>query len=214
MKLNVNEIFCSIQGESIHAGLPCTFIRLTGCNLRCSYCDTQYAFFEGCDLTLPKIHAKITAYGSKLVEITGGEPLAQKNTPELAKRLLDKGYHVLVETNGSLNIDRLDPRCSRIMDIKCPSSGEAERNDLNNLRRLTANDQVKFVIGDRMDFDFANEILPLLPAHLPGERRLFSTVSGKLEPSQLAAWILDERMFVRLQLQLHKVLWPDQERGF
>jgi 7-carboxy-7-deazaguanine synthase len=213
MKLKVNEIFHSIQGESVHSGLPCTFIRLTGCNLRCRYCDTRYAFTEGNRRTVSQILEQVAGFGCNLVEITGGEPLFQENTPELARSLLATGYQVLVETNGSLDIDRIGPGCSRIMDIKCPSSGEAERNDLNNLDRLTENDQVKFVIGDRNDFDFACDMVPGLPERLPFERILFSAIDGQLEPSLLARWILEERLKVRLQVQIHKVLWPDQDRG-
>jgi len=213
MKLKVNEIFYSLQGESVHTGLPCVFVRLTGCNLRCRFCDTQYAFHEGSVLTVPQVVETVSGFGCRLVEITGGEPLVQENTPLLAGKLLDKGHQVLVETNGSLNIDRLDPRCSRIMDIKCPSSGESERNDVNNFDRLTANDQVEFVIGDRNDFDFACDGLPKLLGKLPVERILFSAIEGQLEPSILAKWILKERLQVRLQVQLHKVLWPNQDRG-
>ena len=155
MNLTVNEIFYSIQGESIHAGLPCVFVRLTGCNLRCRYCDTRYAFNEGSTMAVGQILDRVASFACGLVEITGGEPLFQKGTPELAAALLAKGYDVLLETNGSLNIDRVDCRCSRIMDIKCPSSGEVSKNDPANLARLTANDQVKFVIGDHKDFWFA-----------------------------------------------------------
>ena len=213
MKLKVNEIFYSIQGESVHTGLPCVFVRLTGCNLRCRYCDTRYAFHEGSDFRVSQILQAVSAFGCRLVEITGGEPLVQESTPLLAARLIEEGYQVLVETNGSLDIDRLDPRCSRIVDIKCPSSGETQHNDLNNLGRLTANDQVKFVIGDRNDFSFACGLLAELPQTLPAERVLFSAIEGQLEPSLLARWILEKRLKVRLQVQLHKVLWPGKDRG-
>lgn len=164
-------------------------------------------------LTLSQILEQVAGFDCNLVEITGGEPLIQKNTPKFAGILLEKGYQVLVETNGSLDIDRVNQACSRIMDVKCPSSGELDRNDLTNLDRLTANDQVKFVLGDRSDFDFARKMLSRLPAHLPVDRILFSTIAGKLEPSLLASWILEERLQVRLQVQLHTVLWPDQDRG-
>ncbi|MCP4715272.1 MAG: radical SAM protein, partial [Deltaproteobacteria bacterium] len=152
--MKVNEIFYSIQGESSYAGYPCVFVRLTGCNLRCSYCDTRYAYDEGEDCTEEQVLERIAAYGCSLVEITGGEPLLQPDTPGLISRLLDRGCRVLLETNGSMDIGSVDRRCVRIVDIKCPSSGEAGRNDEANLARLTAQDEVKFVIGTREDFDF------------------------------------------------------------
>jgi 7-carboxy-7-deazaguanine synthase len=213
MNLTVNEIFYSIQGESVYAGLPCVFVRLTGCNLRCCYCDTQYAFHEGSTMAVSKILKRVQKFGCSRVEITGGEPLIQERTPWLVERLLEAGHRVLVETNGSLNIDRLDRRCSRIMDIKCPSSGEQAMNDPANLNRLTAHDQVKFVIGDRDDFLFAGQMLSRLPASLPADRILFSAASGILLPHRLARWMLDERIQARLQVQLHRVIWPDRDRG-
>lgn len=213
MNLKVNEIFYSIQGESVHAGLPCVFVRLAGCNLRCRYCDTEYAFHEGVVTPLSRILEKIRQFGCSLVEVTGGEPLVQEHTPALVKTLLKTGYTVLMETNGSLDIDRVDRRCSRIMDIKCPSSGECARNDLSNLDRLTANDQVKFVIGDRDDFLFAKQMVPRLPAALPADRVLFSPVSGRLPPDRLARWILEAGIRTRFQVQLHKMIWPDRDRG-
>jgi 7-carboxy-7-deazaguanine synthase len=213
MKLNVNEIFYSIQGESVHAGLPCIFVRLTGCNLRCSYCDTRYAFDEGEALTIDQMIGRVKTFGCSLVEITGGEPLLQDGTPVLVAELLEAGYTVLLETNGSLDIDRVDRRCSRIMDIKCPSSQAASSIDENNFQKLTANDQVKFVIGDREDFRFARRMLERLPDCLPTDRVLFSAVDGQLSPDRLARWMLEESIRARLQLQLHKVIWPDMERG-
>jgi 7-carboxy-7-deazaguanine synthase len=213
MNLKVNEIFYSIQGESVHAGLPCVFVRLTGCNLRCSYCDTQYAFDEGRFMSVADIIRQVGQFGCGLVEITGGEPLFQSYTPALAGKLLESGYQVLVETNGSLDIDRVDRRCSRIMDVKCPSSGQQSRNDSANLNRITPNDQVKFVIADRDDFSFAEQMVSRLPASLPPDRVLYSAVSGRLPPHQLARWMLDARTRARLQLQLHRLIWPDQDRG-
>ena len=213
MILTVNEIFYSIQGESVYAGLPCVFVRLTGCNLRCRYCDTRYAFDEGKAMPVAQIVEQVAAFGCGRVEITGGEPLAQEHTPALVDALLGDGYNLLMETNGSLDIDRVDSRCSRIMDIKCPSSGEHGNNDIANLQRLTAHDQVKFVIGDQGDFVFATQLLPRLPAIIPTDRILFSAVSDRLPPDQLAAWMLEARIEARLQLQLHRLLWPDQERG-
>lgn len=213
MNLRINEIFYSIQGESVHAGLPCVFVRLTGCNLRCTYCDTQYAFDEGRFMSVADILRQVGQFGCGLVEITGGEPLFQSHTPALAGKLLESGYQVLVETNGSLDIDRVDRRCSRIMDVKCPSSGQQSRNDSANLNRITPNDQVKFVIADRDDFSFAEQMVSRLPASLPPDRVLYSAVSGRLPPHQLARWMLDARTRARLQLQLHRLIWPDQDRG-
>jgi len=213
MNLTVNEIFYSIQGESIHAGLPCVFVRLTGCNLRCRYCDTRYAFNEGSTMAVGQILDRVASFACGLVEITGGEPLFQKGTPELAAALLAKGYDVLLETNGSLNIDRVDCRCSRIMDIKCPSSGEVSKNDPANLARLTANDQVKFVIGDHKDFWFAVEMLERVPAFVPRDRILFSHVAERLPPDRLARWMLDANIQARMQIQLHKFIWPERDRG-
>ena len=155
MALKINEIFYSIQGESSFAGRPCVFVRLTGCNLRCAYCDTAYAYVAGVSWQIRDIIGHIGRYGSRLVEITGGEPLLQDETPALVKALLDLGWTVLMETNGSLDVRRVDEQCIRIMDVKCPSSGEADRNDLDNLRRLTAHDEIKFVIGDRGDYEYA-----------------------------------------------------------
>ena len=213
MNLTVNEIFYSIQGESVHSGLPCVFVRLTGCNLRCRYCDTEYAYHEGSTMTPLQIVEQVQQFHCGLVEITGGEPLVQESTPVLVEGLLEAGHQVLMETNGSLDIDRVDRRCSRVMDIKCPSSGEHAMNDPANLNRLTANDQVKFVIGDRDDFLFAEQMLSCLPACLPTDRVLFSAVSGRLKPDRLARWMLDDRIQARLQVQLHKWIWPGRDRG-
>lgn len=210
--LTVNEIFYSIQGESLYAGLPCIFIRLSGCNLRCSYCDTRYAYHEGEEMTVRRILDQISGYRCPLVELTGGEPLLQENTPVLIKELLNESYNVLVETNGSLDISRIDDRCIRIVDVKCPSSGECEKNDWNNLERLNFRDQVKFVIGDRRDYEFAKTTVQKI-SRIPGGNILFSTVAGKLKPAELAGWILEDRLGVRLHLQLHKIIWPNIERG-
>jgi 7-carboxy-7-deazaguanine synthase len=213
MSLIVNEIFFSIQGESVYAGCPCVFIRLTGCNLRCSYCDTPYAYEAGDRMQLDQILDRISLYPCRLVEITGGEPLFQPNTPELVSRLLSKGFDVLMETNGSFNIQTVDPRCVKIVDIKCPESGESHTCDLNNLSRLGANDQVKFVICNREDYDYAKNKLEKIPDNVPGHHVLFSPAIGILTPSVLAGWILEDGLGVRLQLQLHRVIWPDQDRG-
>jgi 7-carboxy-7-deazaguanine synthase len=214
MSLRINEIFYSIQGESLYAGLPCVFIRLTGCNLRCAYCDTRYAHDEGTDMTISEILARIESYpASALVEITGGEPLFQENTPDLVKQLLDHGRTVLMETNGSLDISRIDSRCIRIMDIKCPSSRMHSQNDPDNLRRISHSDQIKFIIETHADYVYALNVLKQLPPDFPRSSVLFSPAFGSLSPSLLAKWILQDCLGVRLHLQLHKLIWPDAARG-
>jgi len=213
MTLLVNEIFYSIQGESLHSGRPCTFIRLTGCNLRCSYCDTRYAYEEGEQMEIGIILERIAAYRCPLVEVTGGEPLFQNDTPILIQRLLTKGYTVLMETNGSFNISRVDKRCIKVVDIKCPSSGQNDNNDLENLKRLESKDQVKFVIGNREDYEYAIKTMKLIHADYPVDRILFSPVTGIMAPADLARWILDDNLNVRLHIQLHKIIWPGAPRG-
>lgn len=213
MSLDINEIFFSIQGESTFAGLPCIFVRLAGCNLACRYCDTRYAFKTEERISTDAILRRIEAFGCRRVEITGGEPLLQPETPRLVRALLDNGYDVLLETNGSINIDCVDPRCVRIVDVKCPSSGEWQQMDLGNLARLTPKDQVKFVLSDRPDFDLALDVLPRLPAHFDAGHILFSPVWERLSPAELAGWILGAGIDVRLHLQLHKWIWPGVERG-
>ena len=214
MSLKVNEIFYSIQGESSYAGRPCVFVRLTGCNLRCAYCDTQYAYHEGREFEIKDIIAQVSSHKCPLVEVTGGEPLIQKQTPFLVKSLVEKGYTVLVETNGSQDISQIDERCIRIMDIKCPSSGEEENNDLENLRRLTDKDEIKFVIGGREDYEFAKNILEF-QGRSPFIRNLvhFSPLFEKIEPRLLAEWILEDCLDVRLHVQLHKIIWDPAQRG-
>ena len=214
MSLTVNEIFYSLQGESSYAGRPCVFIRLTGCNLRCSYCDTRYAYEEGTEMELDLIMDQVSSYRCPLVEITGGEPLIQAETPALIRRLLERNFKVLLETNGSQNIQRVDDRCIKIVDMKCPSSGMEVRNDLENLKKLGSGDELKFVIGNRIDFGYAKGVLneyrkffsAMNPVH-------FSPVFGELEPRLLAQWILEEHLEVRLQLPLHKILWDPNQRG-
>jgi 7-carboxy-7-deazaguanine synthase len=213
MCLDINEMFLSIQGESTFAGLPCIFIRLAGCNLACRYCDTLYAAHVEERIAIDAVLRRIEAFGRRRVEITGGEPLLQPETPRLVKELLDNGYEVLLETNGSMNIDCVDPRSVRIVDVKCPSSGEWQKMDSENLARLTAKDQVKFVLSDRQDFDFALDVLPRLPAHVGAGHILFSPVWERLSPAELASWILGAGVDVRLHLQLHKWIWPGVERG-
>jgi 7-carboxy-7-deazaguanine synthase len=214
LPLKVNEIFYSIQGESSWAGHPCVFVRLTGCNLRCAYCDTQYAYEEGICLELLDIVYKIGLFDCRLVEITGGEPLLQKETPELIRTLLDQAFTVLLETNGSQDIGTVDERCIRILDIKCPSSGESDKSRLENLEVLTPKDELKFVIGSREDYEYAKGILATcLPHRDKIKTPLFSTVFGKIDAQTLARWILQDRLDVRLQLQLHKLIWAPECRG-
>lgn len=214
MPLKVNEIFFSIQGESSHAGRPCAFIRLAGCNLRCTYCDTRYADEEGSWREMSDIEQELRPFRCRLVEVTGGEPLLQAQTPELIRRLLDGGYRVLLETNGSQDINAVDDRCTRIVDVKCPSSRQSDKNRLANLEIITPNDEVKFVIGDRDDFDYAKAVIS---AHLSrcGDLKppLFSPVFGRLNPESLARWILEDHLDVRLQIQLHKWIWGAEKRG-
>jgi 7-carboxy-7-deazaguanine synthase len=212
--LKVNEIFYSIQGESSYAGRPCVFVRLTGCNLRCSYCDTRYAYDEGENLDIVEIIDRITSHRCVLVEITGGEPLMQKDTPVLIQRLLDLGFEVLLETNGSMDISLVDDRCVKILDIKCPSSGEANKNDPDNLKRLHLKDEIKFAIGSREDYDYAKKILSFIDKAKENTKPpLFSPVYGKMNSELLAQWILADHLHVRMQIQLHKVIWDPETRG-
>lgn len=214
MALKVNEVFYSIQGESSYAGRPCVFIRLTGCNLRCSYCDTQYAYKEGEELEIAEVVDRVSEYQCPRIEVTGGEPLIQEETPALIQQLLNEGYEVLLETNGSQDISKVDDRCLKILDIKCPGSEEADQNDLENLNRLSAKDEVKFVIGDREDYEYAKRMLDLIESNPSKVKSVhFSPVFGKLQPRILSEWILKDHLDVRLHLQLHKVIWdPDQRR--
>ena len=212
MTLLINEIFYSIQGESLYAGLPCVFVRLAGCNLRCSYCDTRYAYEEGSKMELAEILEKVATYHCPLIEITGGEPLLQDDTPLLISELLEKGYEVMMETNGTFDISIVDKRCIKIVDIKCPTSGESDKNDLENLKRLNQKDQVKFVIGSREDYEYAKNITKLISHELPEKNILFSPVFGKIACAELAKWILEDNLNFRLHLQLHKIIWPEKQR--
>lgn len=214
MTLQVNEIFYSIQGESSYAGCPCIFIRLTGCNLRCSYCDTVFAYEEGAKKTISQILKEVQKFPCNLVEVTGGEPLIQEETPLLVERLLKKGYKVLLETNGSLDISQVTAQCIKIVDFKCPSSGMAHANHLQNINCLSEHDEVKFVIGSREDFIFAKNLVRDIQSKTSSKNLLhFSPVFGKLAPGELAKWILEEKLMVHLQLQLHKIIWPLEKRG-
>lgn len=210
--LVINEIFHSIQGESSYMGLPCVFVRLTFCNLRCSYCDTEYAFHEGTSMSIESIIEKVKEYKCRLVEITGGEPLAQDNVHELMSRLCDLDFEVLLETGGSLDISRVDGRVERIMDIKTPSSGMEKKNLWENILHLKVTDEIKFVVGDRNDFDWA---VQTIRQHQLEDRCpvLFSPVFGELSPRELSGWILEEGLNARLQLQMHKYIWEPEARG-
>ncbi|MDR0533669.1 MAG: radical SAM protein [Verrucomicrobiales bacterium] len=211
--LTVNEIYQSIQGESTFAGLPCVFIRLTFCDLRCSWCDTEYAFYEGNKMSLDEILAEVDKFDCPLVELTGGEPLLQPASPALMTKLLEKGYQVLLETAGHRDISVVDRRVVRIMDLKCPDSGMSDKNRWENIPGLTANDEVKCVIASRADYEWARE--KVLQYDLPDKVRavLFSAVFGKIEPRQIVDWILADKLPVRFQLQMHKFIWDPKKKG-
>jgi 7-carboxy-7-deazaguanine synthase len=211
-KLLVNELFASIQGEGTRAGLPCVFVRLSGCNLRCRYCDTLYARENGGrEMTVDEVICAVAGYKPRLVEVTGGEPLLQIACRALLKRLLQEGYEVLLETNGSMDLSGVDPAVVKIVDFKCPSSGESDSMLWTNIRHLTPRDEVKFVIGDRGDYEWARGLIQR--EHLADRCvLLFSPVFGEMEPRMLAEWILGDALPVRLQLQLHKIIWGE-ERG-
>jgi 7-carboxy-7-deazaguanine synthase len=211
--LTINEIFHSIQGESTHVGCPCVFVRLTACDLRCSWCDTPYAFHEGRKMSVDQVIADVDAFDCPVVEITGGEPLLQPDVYPLMRRLLERGHTVMLETGGHRSIAQVPAGVIRIVDVKCPGSGEVEKNDWTNLDMLTPADEVKFVIKDRADYEFARDVV--LRHALVGRCAavLFSPVHGVLAPKDLAAWILADRLPVRLQLQAHKYIWSPETRG-
>ena len=224
--IRINEIYRSIQGESTWAGLPCVFVRTTGCHLRCRYCDTEYAFREGEHLTLDAIQSRIDAAAGdcRLVEITGGEPLLQPSVPELITQLCDRGYTALLETSGACDIAVCDPRCVRILDLKTPGSGEAERNHWPNLNDLRPNDEVKFVLCDRADYEWARDVVAEYDLVKRVKAVLFSAVHevprgleiagcASLPLRDLAEWILADGQGVRLHTQLHKLVWDPAERG-
>ena len=206
--LRVNEIFHSIQGESLKVGLPSVFIRLTGCPLRCKYCDTAYAFYSGESASIDRILEQIAAYRTRHVTVTGGEPLAQKNCIPLLSRLCDEGFHVSLETSGAIGLERVDPRVMKIVDIKTPGSGESGRNKLDVLDDIDARDQIKFVICDRNDYQWS--VQTMNEYHMADRCEvLFSPSYEQLDPATLAEWILEDGLPVRLQLQIHKILWGD-----
>lgn len=211
--LTVNEIFHSIQGESTYAGRPCVFVRLTACDLRCSWCDTPYAFYEGRKMSLDDVMAAVDGYDCPLVELTGGEPLLQKDVYPLMDRLLTSGKTVLVETGGHLSLADVPATVHKIMDIKCPGSGESHRMDWSNLERLSPTDEVKFVIRDREDYVYARDVLSRHELDRKVSAVLFSPVHGVLDPRTLSEWVLSDRLPVRVQLQVHKYIWDAQTRG-
>ena len=203
--LKVSEIFKSIQGESTYAGLPCVFVRLAGCNLNCSYCDTPEARQGGEEKSIEEIMDKVRSLGGKLVEVTGGEPLLQDETPIMVRRLLDEGFDVLVETNGTVSFGGIDRRAVLIMDIKCPSSGESDKTRWENIGLLKRKDEVKFVVGSREDYEWAKDLITKTGINLK-VKVLMSPSHGVIQPGELADWIIDDGLDVRLQIQLHKYI--------
>jgi len=210
--MRITEIFHSIQGESSHAGRPCAFVRLTGCPLRCTWCDSEYTFHGGSEMALDDVLAKVRSFDCQLVEVTGGEPLHQPEAFTLIERLCADGYEVLVETSGAIDITPVDSRAHIIMDVKCPGSGMKDRMDWENLDRVAGKDEIKFVLKDRADYEFARATITL---HRLAERCpvLFSPSFGELDPRQLSEWVLDDKLPVRIQLQLHKFIWDPNMKG-
>lgn len=210
--MRITEIYKSIQGESSYVGLPCVFVRTTGCDLRCTWCDSEFTFTGGTQMTIDQIIGEVETHQCDLVELTGGEPMLQPEIYELAERLAEAGQTVLIETGGHRDISRLDSRVIRIMDLKCPASGECERNLWSNLDHLRAIDEVKFVIADRADYEWT---VATIREHRLEDRVkiLISTAFGMLEPEQVVVWMLEDKLRVRFQLQLHKYIWPPDERG-
>lgn len=210
--LNVSEIFRSIQGEGSRAGTPCVMIRLSGCNLNCKWCDTAYAREGGQTMTLEEILRAVAAYSCRLVELTGGEPLIQENSAELLKKLCDVGYRTLLETNGAVDVGQVDPRVVKIMDVKCPSSGHSNDMLWDNIRYLGPDDEVKFVLADREDYDYARRVVEKYS--LASKMTvIFSPVYGLMSYQDIAKWILEDGVDVRMGLQLHKIIWPEATRG-
>lgn len=211
--LTINEIFHSIQGESTHAGRPCVFVRLTACDLRCSWCDTTYAFHEGRRMSVDEVVDRVRSYGCDVVEITGGEPLLQKDVYPLMQRLLDDGRTVMIETGGHLSVDAVPPAVIRVIDVKCPGSGEAAKNHWANLEQLRATDEIKFVIQDRGDYEYARDVVTGRNLAARCHAVLFSPVHGVQDAKALAEWVLADRLAVRVQLQTHKFIWHPETRG-
>lgn len=210
--LKINEIYHSLQGEGSSAGLPCVFVRLTYCNLRCTHCDTEYAFYEGEDKSIDETIFEVKKYDCKLVEVTGGEPLFQSECYDLVKRLCDEGFDVLLETAGNMPIENVDSRVKIIMDLKCPSSKMEKKNLYDNINHLKLKDEIKFVIGSLEDYDWAKDIINKYNLNTKCEI-LFSVVFGELEPVTLVNWILEDKLDVRFQLQMHKYIWHPETKG-
>lgn len=212
--LRVTEIFRSIQGESTHAGRPCTFVRLTGCPMRCTWCDSEYTFTGGDHLPMDEVMQKVRDFGCQLVEVTGGEPLAQHEALDLIKQLCDENYEVLIETGGYVSTAEVDPRAKIILDVKCPASGEAERNDWSNLSRLRADrDEVKFVVVNQEDWEFAKQIIAQYDLETRTKEILISPAWEQIDLQQLAGWIVESGLRARMQLQLHKYIWGPDVHG-
>ncbi len=213
MKLTINEIYISIQGESTWAGLPCVFIRTTFCDLRCSYCDTAYAFYQGSKMEMEDILQKVQSFDCPLVEVTGGEPLLQKAVLPLMTVLCDRGFRVLLETSGAHDISPVDQRVHRIMDLKTPSSGEVGRNRPENISHLTDRDEVKFVLGSREDYEWTREMIRKYSLNTRCKAVLLSPVFGKILSADIVDWMLEDRLPARFQLQMHKFIWEPTQRG-
>lgn len=211
--LTINEIFHSIQGESTFAGRPCVFVRLTACDLRCSWCDTEYAFHEGRKRSLEDVLAEVDRYDCPLVEVTGGEPLLQEGVYPLMERLLGAGRTVLLETGGHRSTARVPAEVVTVLDVKCPGSGEAHRMEWSNLERLRPQDEVKFVVADRADYDYARDVVARYDLASRAAAIHFSPAHASLHPRTLSEWVLADRLPVRVQLQVHKVIWPADARG-
>jgi 7-carboxy-7-deazaguanine synthase len=211
--LTVNEIFYSIQGESTYAGRPCVFVRLTGCDLRCTWCDTTYSFHEGRKMSVEGVIEEVGRYGSPLVELTGGEPLLQPDVYPLMERLLESGRTVLLETGGQVDVSLVPGAVVKVMDVKCPGSGESGKNEWANIDRLGSRDEPKFVIKDRIDYEYARDTVTRYGLDRRCAAVLFSPVHGVMQPKELSEWILEDRLPVRLQLQVHKHIWGPEVRG-
>lgn len=213
MHLDVCEIFYSIQGESTYAGLPCIFIRLSGCNLNCAWCDTRYANEQSTPMTLSAIHEEIGPINCSLVEVTGGEPLLQDNTIILIEDLIEKGYHVLIETNGSQDIQALPKSCIKIMDIKCPSSNESDSVLWGNIQFLTPDDEIKFVVSSKEDYAYARNIIEDKLEKIQADKIHLSPVHGQMDMEELASWMLNDNLNARLSFQYHKIIWGPDKQG-
>jgi len=212
--MQIIEIYKSIQGESTHTGLPCVFVRLMGCNLRCSWCDSEYTFYGGEHISVDDLVTQVQALGCPLVEVTGGEPLAQKEALQLVAKLCDDGFEVLVETGGYVSTENLDQRAKVILDVKCPGSGEEPRNHWPNLERLRSDkDEVKFVVADRSDWDYAREVIARYGLQTRAKAVLISPVWGQIDLEELANWVSSSGLDIRMQLQLHKYIWGPEVKG-